>query len=306
MAENKKKILLLYIKYPLAMGSYFERALKRREDVDLKVTGPYTGTFIPWLGGMNVLPKYAIPPDVPLPYPMMMNEINYGFVKAQLGDWKPDLVINVDAGIHWREKPTDGMAVTVATDPHVLNYDYQRTISDRFFNMQKIYSQPGDIYLPYGYDSTVFYPAPGTTRDVDACMVGMPYPQRIQWVEALRRKGVTVTFENGPIFDEARDLYNHATIGLNWSSLLDLNARVFELMGMNLVPVINRVPDLSEFFKEDEHYIGFGNLEEAVEKVLWAKNHPAEADAIRSAAWKAVAFHTYDNRIEQIFKECGF
>lgn len=305
MAENKKKVLLLYIKYPLAMGTYFQRALERRDDVNLKVVGPYTGAFIPWLGGMHVLPKYAIPPDITLPYPMQMNEINYGYVKAHLGDWVPDLVINVDAGLHWREKPSDGIAVTIATDPHVLNYDYQRTISDKFFNMQKVYSQPNDIYLPYAYDPTVFYRVPDSVVDVDACLVGMPYPQRIQWVEALQRKGLKVLFENGPIFDEARALYSRAEIGLNWSSLHDLNARVFEIMAMGLCPVINRVPDLPEFFKEDFDYLGFSNIAEGVEKVLFAKENIVGSRLMGMNAYKKVAGHTYDTRIQQIFEECG-
>lgn len=303
---DKLKVLFSYIVYPLAMGTYFKRALQRRQDIDLKVVGPYSGAFIPWLGGMTLPVKYAIPPDVPLPYPPLSNEVNYGIVKAQLGDWKPDLVLTADAGIHWREKPGDGVVAHIATDPHVLDYSLPRSYSDKFFNMQKVYSQPGDIWLPYAYDPTVFYYTPDRAPDYDAALVGMPYPQRIEWVEALRRNGVTVLFENGPVFDEARALYERVSIGLNWASLNDLNARVFELMAMGLCPVINRVADLPELFKEDIDYLGFSSMDEAVEKVLWAKKHKETADIIGYAAHKDVKEHTYDARIGQILQECGF
>ena len=152
------KVLLLYIAYPLAMGTYFCRALERRTDVDLKVTGVYTGSWIPWMGGMELSQKYAKPIDIPLPFPPNIGEVNYDLVKAQLGDWKPDIIINVDAGLHWKYKPSEGYVVTVATDPHVLDYSTPRSYSDKFFNMQKCYSKSGDVYLPYAYDPTVHYP----------------------------------------------------------------------------------------------------------------------------------------------------
>ncbi len=303
---DKMKVLFLYIVYPLAMGTYFRRALERHKDIDLKVVGPYSGAYIPWLGGMNLPVKYAKPPDLPMPFPPAGNTVSYDIVKSQLGGWVPDLVLTADAGIHWASKPTDGVVAHIATDPHVLDYYLPRSYSDKFFNMQKFYSVPGDIWLPYAYDPTIFHYTPDRVPDHDAALVGMPYPQRIEWVEALRRKGVKVLFENGPIFDEARALYDRVTIGLNWSSLNDLNARVFELMAMGLCPVINRVPDLPELFKDGVDYLGFSSMDEAVEKVLWAKAHPETADIIAYAARKDVVTHTYDSRIGQILQECGF
>lgn len=302
------KVLFFYIAYPLAMGTYFKRALQRRTDIELKVVGPYSGAYIPWLGGMNLPVKYAKPPDIPLPYPPQSSEVSYGWVKSKLDGWVPDLVLTADAGIRWSSKPTDGVVAHIATDPHVLNYDLPRSYSDVFFNMQKVYSQGNDVWLPYAFDPTVWYPETDNppVNPVDACMIGMPYPQRIEWVTALQSRGVSVIFENGPIFDEARALYQRAKIGLNWSSLLDLNARVFELMGMALCPVMNRVPDLSELFIEGKEYLGFSTMQEAVEKVLWAKDHPEEAAEIACNAYGEVQKHTYDVRVSQILEECGF
>jgi hypothetical protein len=315
--KNKIKVLLLYIVYPLAMGTYFKRALERRTDVDLKVTGVYTGAWIPWKGGMTLLPKYAIPPDIPLPFNPNIQEINYDLVKTQLGDWKPDIIINVDAGLHWKYKPVDGVVVTVGTDPHVLNdfYDTPRRYSDFFFNMQKVYSRKGDTHLPYAYDSTVHYPTPDvlasstdpkgyvSLKDTDCVLGGMPYENRVQWINELRKRGCSVLFENGPIMDEYRVMNNRARIGLNWSSLDDLNARAFELAAMKLAPVMNVVTDLEASGIE---CATFTTLNEAVEAVMYLKEHDNARIELANDAYRSVQGQTYDARIETILKFAGF
>jgi hypothetical protein len=69
----KIKVALVGIYYPMAMLRYFERALERRDDIELVTAGPYTGTYIPWSGGMTVLPKYAKPPTHVLPPDFIRN-----------------------------------------------------------------------------------------------------------------------------------------------------------------------------------------------------------------------------------------
>lgn len=326
--SSRLKVLLLSQWFPLSMSRYFERAFQRRDDVDLVTVGPYTGQWIPWMTGMNLPIKYAKSPVVAFPVPWNVGAIPP--VSSPMLNGEPvkfDLVLTVDAGIHWTSKPNIGGVVAhVATDPHALNYDFQRSISDKFFNMQKVYSKPGDIYLPYAYDPTVHYPMDGEkpisfsnpdggewvlpvpdkiNKDTDAVLIGMPYQERVEWVRRLRESGVSVIFENGPIFDEYRQQNNRAKIGLNWSSLLDMNARVFELMAMKLCPVMNIVPDLNEFFVEDRDYLAFRDMDRAVERVLWAKNNPEESQAVAEHAYNTVKSETYDKRVETILKECG-
>ena len=311
--SEKIRILCLSLWFPLTMSRYFEKALRHREDVDLKTCGVFTGAWIPWLGGMNLPQKYAISPDIPLPFSPSVGEINYDMVKAQLGDWIPDIVLTIDAGVHWKYKPSDGLVVHIATDPHVLNYDYQRTISDKFFNMQAVYSKDKDIYLPYAYSKYDFYPErhlidnyEGQSKDVDAVLIGLQYGHRQQWIEELRKRGVSVIAENGPVFDEARALYNRGRIGLNWSSMDDLNCRAFEIPAMKLCPVMNKVTDADKFFMDGFHYLSFTNLNEAVEQVVWAKNNPVDAKVIAERAYQHVHGETYDQRVTDLLKECGF
>jgi hypothetical protein len=302
-AEMKRKVLVLSMHYPFAISSYFLKALKNREDVDLKTCGQHTGTWIPWRGGMNLPAKYDNRPDIVLGGVNMLNKpIAYSLVSAQLGDWKPDLILNIDAGTHWEAKPDAGCPVaTVATDPHVLGYQVPRGYSDFFFNMQKYYSENKDIYLPYAYSTYDHYREQGEPYIYDASLIGLQYPQRIELVNSLRNWGNNVYFENGDVFDEARKIYSQTRVGISWSSMRDLIARVFEFMAFGVVPVINRVPDLPLHFKEDVHYLGFDTVPEAVEKVKFALENPEFSDTMVTNALQAVKPHTYDARVQQIF-----
>jgi len=306
----KIRVLFLSIYYPLFMGKYFDRAFRRRDDIDFISCGPYTGSWIPWMGGMNLPEKYANPPTIPLAFPPNVRTVDYDFVKAQLPKgWIPDLVITCDAGINWTHKPQDGYVSTIGTDPHVLDYFDQRAISDKFFNMQLCYKEPSDIYLPYAFDPLVHYETKmigESLKDTDAVLIGMPYENRIKWVDELRKHGVSVIFENSPVFDEYRELANRARIGLNWSSMNDLNARFFETPAFGLAPVMNRVPDAHLFLEEDKDYLGFSNLEEAVEKVLFLKENPVFAKEMATSAYNHIQGETYDARVDTILKECGF
>jgi spore maturation protein CgeB len=164
--------------------------------------------------------------------------------------------------------------------------------------------KPGDIFLPYAFDETVHYPEPETEKIYDVAMIGIPYAERQALVRELRSTGTKVFFEIGPMMDEYRHINNQAQVGVNWSSLNDVTARVFELMGMGVVPVLNRVPDLAEHFVEDVHYLGFSNLAEAKEKVCWAIEHKEQAKIIADNAHELVlsANHTYNNRVSRIME----
>jgi hypothetical protein len=300
---TKKRIALSMIYYPMCMGLWFRRALERRDDVELFTAGPYWGSLIPWGGGMHLPEKYVLPVDFPLP--QGMNEPHWSIIKAQL-PWVPDLVLQIDAGFHFHDKP-DCITATVATDPHCLLYDLPRSYSDKFFNLQGFYSKPGDIVMGYAFDPTMIYPDPTVTVDTDCCLVGLHYDNRNEWIRRLRERGHSVIYELGPIFDEYRQLNCRASIGLNWSSLNDVCARVFEIMGMMRIPVINRVPDLEVLgFKDGEHYLGFSSMQEAVERVEWALSNPYDATRIAKNAYELVTKeHTWDLRVTKILKDCG-
>jgi hypothetical protein len=296
------------------MGHYFVRALERRDDIDLKTAGQFSGAYIPWKGGMRVTEKYVYTPDIPLPVLMEVQEIDYNVVKIYLGDWKPDITINTASTCYWKNKPSDGYSVAIAIDPHVLNYDHARSVSDKFFNMQKVYSKPGDIYLPYAYDPTVHYEEENTEKIYDVCMVGLEYEHRKQLIGGLRARGLRCHISTGAIFDDYRKIYSQSHIGINWSSLEDLNARAFETPMMN-ISVQNHVTDMHEFeaFSRVFTFPCDNNAQDksqwvggAVEQVMWAMDNLDAARKNNEFIREQLAPETYDARISQILSSGGF
>lgn len=295
------KIVLSSIWYPMSISRYFEAALRRRPDVELFTAGPYTGSWIPWDGGMNLPAKYAKAPDLAIPSSNPIpNHIPISYVEKKL-PWTPDLWLQIDAGFHWLGKPQHGKNVIVGTDPHCLNYNSQRQLADTFYCMQTPYMQAGDEYLPYGYDPEWHKPEE-QAQQYDVCLIGLHYANRNLLVDELRRRGLKVYYDLGPAFDEARALYNQAPIGLNWSSLKDLTARVFELTAMRRLAVVNYVPDLDRFFKRGQVVV-FETLDEAAEQVMYYHDHPKELAAVAQAGYEAVQPHSWDARIAQILGE---
>lgn len=302
---RKTRVVFGYMAYPFAIASYFRHALEKRPDVELFTVGAYTGDSIPWGNGMRLAPKYVKTVDLPLP--PTMNQPMWKLVENKL-PWQPDLVIACDAGWHFMDKPNVPYAV-IATDPHVLGEWYKsvRPKADYFFNMQRYYMRDGDIHLPYACSPDHHYALSNIEKDHDASLIGLHYEQRNQLVQALRSKGRKVIYDLGLVYDEYREENNRAKVGLNWSSLMDINARTFEIMAMKQIPVINRLPNLEELgLIEGQHYLGFDTVQEGVEKTEWALNNPDYASAIALQAHNLVhEKHTYEKRVQSILEAAG-
>lgn len=300
----KKVVMLSGIFYPVAIMRYFERALEQRDDVELYTIGPYTGTWIPWDGGMGLPKKYDKPPTIPLNQHMPKGmKAPKGIIEKKVG--KPiDIWISADAGFYFTEMPAE-VTCLIQTDPHCLDYSHQRHIHDYSFCMQKYYMKPKDIYLPYAVDETMHYPM-DIEKEHDIVMIGLQYPNRTELANLLRSEGVKVHYSIGRAFQEYREMYNKSRVGVSWSSKEDLIARVFEIMGMKLPLVTNRVPDLSEHFVEGSHYLGFDNVYEAVEKIQRVLKEPKKYEQMTDQAYEEVINkHTYSHRIQQIFDTIG-
>jgi len=299
------RTVLSYAVYPMALAKYFEAALRARDDIELITVGPYTGTYIPWKGGMNLPQKYAIAPTIPLGRNLIGNvRLHPGVVENQIPWDSVDLWINADSNFCFtRPKKADNV-VTIALDPHVLNYDFQRTQCDIFYSMQAVYSKPGDRYLPYAASEIHHYPE-DKEKIYDVCLIGLQYENRTQLVNKLRAKGLKVYYDTGAVFDEYREIYNQSKVAISWSSKDDLIARVFESLAMDIPLICNNVPDMDTFFVDGEHYYGFTNIHEAEAQVHMALANYEDAQEISNAGHrKVIAQHLYKYRISNILKDC--
>lgn len=304
MGTSKIKVAFSYIAYPVAMARYMLEALKRREDVELWVTGPYTGRRIPWMGGMFLPESYVKEPDLPLTF-STPPQIIYHQV-AKLPPWTPDVWIEGNAGLSTIGRP-DCKYVVIGTDPHVINYDFAREKADLFYSMQRPYMKPGDRWLPYGFDPIYHKPTikPLDEREYDIALVGLPYPERKDFMHQLRSRGYNCYLKNGPAYKDAWEIYNNSKLGLNLSSRQDTCARVFELMGMGVPAVLNRVPDLVEMFIENQHFRGFDTNIEGVNAAVELLNDLKAAAVMANYAHLAAKEHTWDARMSQVLSEAG-
>jgi len=299
------RIALTYMKFPMCIGTYFEAAFRETEHEIITVC-PYTGNWMPWKGGMRLLEKYAIPPDYQLswnPGPQKLED-HYSFADAEtrLGLPKIDVWVSIDAGFYLGGRPTNAVSVWIATDPHSTEYDEQRKRADLFFNMQRCYLKPDDIWLPYAYSPKWHYPVEAE-REYDVMHIGAQHAQRMAILLLLGHMGYKGFSTYGVCFDEARELYAKTHLIFNWSVADDTNARVFEAMAMGRVLVTNRTPDLEHLPFEDEvHYMGFDGAGECLDKMEWLLAHDEARQDMEVAAYKAVLPHSYNARVKQILE----
>ena len=305
------RVALFGIYYPMAMLSYFREAFAHREDIELWTCGPFTGNWIPWTApgsgtsGMRLPIKYVKSPDCPLPPHFINIPINPSIVESHF-PWQPDLSVLVDAGWHFTSRPPGKVVVLVETDPHVLKESYRlpRQYADITFCMQEVYLERGELYLPYAYSPRIHFPLE-TEKIYDACLIGLHYPQRDALVKKLRERGLQVYYDLGPVFDEYRLLVNQSRVGLNWSSLADLNARFFEIPAMKVAMVANRVPDAPKFLVDGRDFLGFDSSEEAAQAVLSLLEDEAHRKQIAENGYNAIKAHTYDARVQTILETAG-
>jgi hypothetical protein len=233
--------------------------------------------------------------------------MNYQMPYEMVVDRMPsdlDLFLTIDAGWHFSTRPKANITALIKTDPHVISSTYAvpKAYSDLSFCMQSNSMDAGDIYLPYAFDPTVHYPM-DIPKEYDVCLIGLQYDHRVNLMNKLKQNGISVFTGLGIVFDEYREAYNKARIALSWSTLQDTPARVWEAFGMDLPLVANRTPDLQSLFVENDHYLGFDDVNEGVSQVKKFLENPDLAYEIAGNAYRKVQnFHTWDARVEQILQ----
>lgn len=301
-------VVISGIHFPVTAAlEYIVRAFKRRTDCNVLSVGPYTGLTIPWtkngVAGCLMPNHYDFEPDINLQVDPFVS-CNIAYAESQLpAGFVPDLWLDVDAGFHFVGKPKNGVRASFQTDPHVLKHWYLPAKGEYqfIFCSQTPYISPGEIYLPYAADREWHRRKLGLDQLYDVTLIGNSYPNRVDLMQTLKDQGKRTFFDLGQAKNDARLIYSQSLIGINWSSLQDTTARVFELMGLGVVPIINRVPDLSRHFYENEHYLGFDSKEEAIGKVNMVLENPALFDGLRDKAMSLVlGAHTWDDRVQDI------
>lgn len=291
------KILIHFRHFPIAMGRYFDFALR---DLGHEVfsVGNFDGGRIPW-GDQFDFPKYAFPPNLQIPE---MPEYPVSYVLEKSG-FKPDLILQAgDVTYLSGEAPCKN--VMLLTDPHAVDYTERFKNADHVFSMQDCYRSEGQTWIPYGYYPPVhFYKGEKKFKNFDISLSGLQYPHRIEAMEKLREAGLRVQSTLGLLYDEYRDFYMDANMALCFASKRDLPARFWEGLAMARLVFMNRVPDLEQLeFVDGEHYIGFSSIEELVEKARYYRLNRSEMEKIAIKGWMAVQPHTYYKRANDLLE----
>lgn len=296
-------IVISGLHYAITAGlEYFVRAAKRNPNNKVITVGPHMGIEMPYNGGMMVPFSYNFQPDIILP---MLKSVPIQMVENRIPE-KVDLWIDIDAGFYLEGKPKHGKKIRWLTDPHVLRAKYDQNSSDydMTFCSQMPYIQPNEIYVPFGFDPEWNRPMDNVEKIYDVSLVGNYYPERVRLFGRLNELGRKTYFKVGIAKEDMRLIYAQSKIGLNWSSLQDMTARVFEIMACGICPVINRVPDLDRFFVENVHYIGFSTEEEALDKINDLLYNPTMLNTIAKNARRIMIEdkHSWDDRLKQILE----
>lgn len=292
-------ILIHYRHFPIAMGRYFDMALR---DLGHNVfgVGCYQGGKIPWGEQFN-FPKYDFPPDYEIPE---AESFPLDYVLDHI-DFKPDVIIQA-ADVSYLSGKSKVPNVIIGTDPHCIDYTPFLENASHFFCMQNCYMEKyafkNKYWLPYAYLPSVHYNT-HQEPEYDVVFIGLQYEHRVRVLDELKARGHKVFAELGHIYDEYRDIYNKGKIAFNWSSKDDLPARFWEGMAMGRCVVTNHVPDLSSIdLLPHDDYEAFDN---SVEGAISSIEYLLQDDNWKSYSErgeKSVKEHTYQNRCKEMLE----
>lgn len=280
-------ILVACVHYPVASGRYIAWAL-RRLGHDVRTVGPSTGNEI-W--GMSVDMQWAWRADYESP------EV------VDWAGWPPDLVITADSAYSIAGR-LPCPHVCWGQDNHVRDYHLPGVEFDALFlahSWGERMGEPGTHWLPPCYDPTVCTDL-GGVRDLDVVMVGYPYQERVDMLQALQAAGLSVYAALGAVYDDYNAMYNRAKLALVKSVLGDVPNRVFENMAQGCCVVADRCRDFEKLgIVAGVDYWPYDDAEGLAREARWL---------LASGEWRHVArrgqrkgqAHTWDNRARQLLE----
>lgn len=135
---------------------------------------------------------------------------------------------------------------------------------------------------------------------------GNPHSKsRIDFLDRIFREYKNSWLAYNVFFLDAAEVYIRARVGLNISIADDLNMRFFECLSYGVCQVCNRdmvgLEDLG--FRDGEHYLGWSDEDEAVEKIRWALEHPGDRELVAEQGLARVRQgHTYEDRVKTLIQ----
>lgn len=205
-------------------------------------------------------------------------------------------------------------------------YDYI-FVYDRFY-VEKIRERGAErvAYLPLAASPSQYGPVEINPKDqikysYDICFVGVPYPNRVEILDSLKKYKLGVFgdgwesyfFQKGqplpPYFKgraqgaEVVKLYLCSKIVLNIhdpEAREGLNTRTFDVLSCGAFELVDHKKAVEEHFNVQEEIVVYRNAEELQDLVAYYLEHPAERKAlVEKGRKKVLARHTWLNRMTE-------
>lgn len=208
---------------------------------------------------------------------------------------------------------------TVADDEHVLSrlpYSACIGVVDSVVG-QRFGGEPRIVQSYSAVDPKYFHNG-GLERDIDVSFVGpLSSPSRISGINFLKTNGVNVTVAGGQrqnriSWEEYARILQRSKISLNFSrnpydGSSQMKARALEAMTCGAMLMEEDGEHTKGFFEAGKDYVGFSNLQELLDRVLFYLAHGEEREAIAKSGYqKVIDIYNARNCWGYIFEKMGF
>jgi spore maturation protein CgeB len=297
---------------------------------------------------LNELQKF---PDVSVEY--FANPHDCSSLKSVCDEFKPDMVLTMlgdnlsQNTLNWIKRQAFRSILWLTEDPYYIDraikvmpyFDITFSIDYAAVDYYKTLQFTNVHHLPLGTDPHVFSPAGTGNKNIDVCLIGYPYPDRIRiassilkntpyrihvvgnmWRTQFFRRGTTANLSLlnrwvPPM--EAAHYYRHAKIVLNtfrpFNEKTNLNRagvvnrsvnnRTFDIAGCGAFQLIQSIDDLSQYFEEKKEIVSFQTDDDLIDKLAYYLKNDTERLTIGANARKKVLLqHTFHHRLSQILE----
>jgi spore maturation protein CgeB len=247
--------------------------------------------------------------------------------------------------VQWLKANKIKTAIWFTEDPYFmdqtaelsLHYDFVFTIDTAALEFYRKNGHTHAYQLPLATEPEIFRPKEIEGKPIsDICIVGYPYPDRVQYIKFLLQntpynirvvgnwKKPLYFFQNNPklIINEgwvkpsiAADFYNCAKIILNTHRPFNLkhnqnrlgiegksiNNRTFDVAACETFQLIEFKEDLPNHFVEDEEIAAFKSNEELLKKIEYYLQNDIERQRMAAKARNRVLKeHTFEKRLDKL------
>jgi spore maturation protein CgeB len=249
--------------------------------------------------------------------------------------------------VHWLKKQQVKTAVWFTEDPYFMDrtqvlsqyFDFVFTIDSAALEYYKNNGHLNAYQLPLATESQVFKPKPVEVKyKSDICLVGFPYPDRIQFIQFLLQNTVykikvvgkwsnaLFRFRSNPKLmihegwvkpSVVANFYNGAKVVLNTHRPFNLkqnqnklgiigksiNNRTFDVAACGSFQLIQFKEDLPNHFIEDEEIVSFKNNLELRQKIdYYLKSEEERQWIAENARNRVLKDHTFKQRLEKMLE----